>query len=288
MLKNKLLNSLMLVALAVPSVAMAEDEEFTKHKEGVHVIPASEHTFTSNVGLTSDYVFNGISQSFRTPALQGGFDYAHSSGLYLGTWASNISGNQYTNASMEWDVYGGYNGKVSDDLGYNVGLMEVVYPGGKAYNITPNNSKKWDTTEAIVGATWKRLNVKYTYTLTDWYGINSNGFTPTMWADGSSTADSAGNLDSKGSGYIEANYTYEVAEGLSVTGHAGHQKIKNFSKLSYTDYKLGVNKTYAGYNFGLAYTNTNATDNTLYHVIANGDNKNLRGGILAVSLSRTF
>ncbi len=288
MLKSKLLNSLMLVALAVPSVAMAEDEEFTKHKEGVHVIPASEHTFTSNVGLTSDYVFNGISQSFRTPALQGGFDYAHSSGLYLGTWASNISGNQYTNASMEWDVYGGYNGKVSDDLGYNVGLMEVVYPGGKAYNITPNNSKKWDTTEAIMGATWKGLNVKYTYTLTDWYGINSNGFTPTMWADGSSTADSTGNLDSKGSGYIEANYTFEVSEGLSVTGHAGHQKIKNFSKLNYTDYKFGVNKTYAGFNFGLAYTNTNATDNSLYHVIANGDNKNLRGGILAVSLSRTF
>jgi Bacterial protein of unknown function (Gcw_chp) len=288
MLKSKLLNSLMLVALAVPSVAMAEDEEFTKHKEGVHVIPASEHTFTSNVGLTSDYVFNGISQSFRTPALQGGFDYAHSSGLYLGTWASNISGNQYTNASMEWDVYGGYNGKVSDDLGYNVGLMEVVYPGGKAYNITPNNSKKWDTTEAIVGATWKGLNVKYTYTLTDWYGINSNGFTPTMWADGSSTADSTGNLDSKGSGYIEANYTFEVSEGLSVTGHAGHQKIKNFSKLNYTDYKFGVNKTYAGFNFGLAYTSTNATDNSLYHVIANGDNKNLRGGILAVSLSRTF
>jgi len=288
MLKSKLLNSLMLVALAVPSAAMAEDEEFTKHKEGVHVIPASEHTFTSNVGLTSDYVFNGISQNYRTPALQGGFDYAHSSGLYLGTWASNISGNQYTNASMEWDVYGGYNGKVSDDLGYNVGLMEVVYPGGKAYNITPNNSKKWDTTEAIVGATWKGLNVKYTYTLTDWYGINSNGFTPTMWADGSSTADSTGNLDSKGSGYIEANYTFEVSEGLSVTGHAGHQKIKNFSKLNYTDYKFGVNKTYAGFNFGLAYTNTNATDNSLYHVIANGDNKNLRGGILAVSLNRTF
>jgi hypothetical protein len=189
---------------------------------------------------------------------------------------------------MEWDVYGGYNGKVNDDLGYNIGLMQVFYPGGKAYNVTPSNSKKWDTTEAIVGATWKGLNVKYTYTLTDWYGINSNGFTPTMWADGSSTADSTGNLDSKGSGYIEANYTFEVSEGLSVTGHAGHQKIKNFSKLNYTDYKFGVNKTYAGFNFGLAYTSTNATDNSLYHVIANGDNKNLRGGILAVSLSRTF
>jgi uncharacterized protein (TIGR02001 family) len=277
MFKSKLLNILILTALAIPGVAMAADAE-----------PTPEHTVACNVGYTSDYVFNGISQNFRNPAVQGGFDYVHVSGLYAGIWSSVISGNQYTNASMESDVYAGYNGKVNDDLGYNIGLMEVFYPGGKAYNTTPNTYKKWDTTEAIVGATWKGLNVKYTFTLTDWYGINSSGFTPTMWADGSSTADSAGNLDSKGSGYIEANYTYDVSEGLSVTGHAGHQKINNFSKLSYTDYKLGVNKTYAGFNFGLAYTNTNATDNSLYHVIANGDNKNLRGGIVAVSVSRSF
>lgn len=293
--KSKLLNSLLLVALAVPGVVLAEDDESTSHKEGKHVIPASEHTFTSNVGFTSDYVFNGISQNFRTPALQGGFDYAHSSGLYLGTWASNISGNQYTNASMEWDVYGGYNGKVSDDLGYNIGLMSVFYPGGKTN--PAGLTKKWDTSELLLGGTWKGLNIKYTYTLTDWYGIsstNGGGFEPVMIINNVATAtcasdnNCAGNSSSKGSGYLEGNYTYELAEGLTITGHVGHQKVKNFGKLGYTDYKLGVNKTYAGFNFGLAYTNTNATDNSLYHVIANGDNKKLSGGIFALSVSRSF
>ncbi len=277
-MKRNLLNTLILAALALPGVAMAAD-----------AAPTPEYTVTSNVGYTSDYVFNGISQNFRTPALQGGFDYVHASGLYLGVWSSNISGNQYTNASMETDVYGGYNGKVTDDLGYNIGLMEVFYPGGKTNPAGPTN--KWDTSELLLGGTWKGLNVKYTYTLTDWYGISSaasGGFEPTMWVNGASTADGAGNLSSKGSGYIEANYTYEVAEGLTLTGHAGHQKIVNFSKLSYTDYKLAVNKTYAGFNFGAAYTTTNATDNTLYHVIANGDNKKLSGGIFAVSVSRSF
>lgn len=293
--KSELLNSLMLVALAVPGVVMAEDDEFTSHKEGKHIIPASEHTFTANVGITSDYVFYGISQNFRTPALQGGFDYAHSSGLYLGTWASNISGNQYTNASMEWDVYGGYNGKVNDDFGYNIGLMEVFYPGGKTSLAGPAN--KWDTSELLLGGTWKGLNIKYTYTLTDWYGIssaNGGGFEPVMIVNNVATAtcasdnNCAGNLSSKGSGYIEGNYTYEFADSWTITGHVGHQKIKNFSKLSYTDYKLGVNKTYAGFNFGLAYTNTNATDNSLYHVIANGDNKKLSGSLFAISVSRSF
>jgi uncharacterized protein (TIGR02001 family) len=277
-MKRNLLNTLILAALVLPGVAIAAD-----------AAPTTEYTVTSNVGYTSDYVFNGISQNFRTPALQGGFDYVHASGLYVGVWSSNVSGNQYTNASMETDLYGGYNGKVTDDLAYNVGLMSVFYPGGKTNPAGPTN--KWDTSELLLGGTWKGLNVKYTYTLTDWYGISSaasGGFEPTMWANGASTADGAGNLGSKGSGYIEANYTYEVAEGLTLTGHAGHQKIVNFSKLSYTDYKLAVNKTYAGFNFGAAYTTTNATDNTLYHVIANGDNKKLSGGILAVSVSRSF
>lgn len=272
MLKNKLLVAALAASFTIH--ALAED--------------APAHTITGNVGFVSDYVFNGISQNFRTPALQGGFDYAHSSGLYLGTWASNISGNQYTNASMEWDLYGGYNGKVNDDLGYQIGLMEVMYPGGKAYNVTPAGYKKWDTTEVILGGTWKGLNVKYTRTMTNWYGIDANGFTPTMWADGSSTADSAGNLGSKGSGYLEANYTYTFAEDIALALHAGHQKIANFSKLSYTDFKIGISKPVAGFTLGAAFTKTNATDNSLYHVKANGDDKKLSGSILAVSVGRSF
>lgn len=287
-MKRKLLNSLLLAALAVPGAAMAAD-----------AAPVSEHTFTGNVGFTTDYVFNGISQNFRAPALQGGFDYAHSSGLYLGTWASNISGNQYTNASMEWDVYGGYNGKVNDDLGYNIGLMEVFYPGGKTNPAGP--TRKWDTSELLLGGTWKGLNIKYTYTLSDWYGISGaagGGFEPALWAPsdtqatgatGRTTADVAGaNLSSKGSGYFEVNYSYTFGEDLALSLHAGHQKIKNFSLLNYTDYKIGLSKPFGGFTFGLAYTNTNATDNSLYHVIANGDNKKLSGSILALSVSRSF
>jgi len=50
-----------------------------------------EHTLTANVGLYSEYIFRGIAQTGGKPAVQGGFDYAHSSGFYAGTWASNIS-----------------------------------------------------------------------------------------------------------------------------------------------------------------------------------------------------
>jgi uncharacterized protein (TIGR02001 family) len=43
-----------------------------------------EHSLTGNLTLVSDYRFRGISQSYKLPAVQGGIDYAHSSGLYVG------------------------------------------------------------------------------------------------------------------------------------------------------------------------------------------------------------
>jgi uncharacterized protein (TIGR02001 family) len=282
MFKNKLLSIMILSALSVPGLSMAEDAS---------AAPA----VTANVGFTTDYVFNGISQNYRTPALQGGFDYVAANGLYLGTWSSNISGNQYSNASMELDLYGGYNGKVNDDLNYQVGLMDVVYPGGKAYGptSTTDNPKKWDTQEIILGATWKSLNVKLTYTVSDWYGINGSGFAPQMWnADGTlgaTTGDStATDLSSKGSTYIEGNYSFDLGDGLGLALHAGHQTVANFSLLSYTDYRVAVTKLYQGFTYGLTYTNTNGTDNNLYHVKANSDDKVLSGSILAASVSRSF
>lgn len=249
---------------------------------------AASYSITGNVGFTSDYVFNGISQNFRTPALQGGFDFVHTNGLYLGTWASNISGNQYTNASMEWDIYAGYNGKINDDLTYNAGLLSVMYPGGKAYTSTIDTYKKWDTTSAVVGATWKGVNVKYTYAINDWYGISTDGFSP-MMADGvNSTANDPANSSSKGSGYIEMNYSYEIADKLVASAHAGHQKINNFDALSYSDIKVGITREISGFVVGAAYTKTNATDNTLYHVVINGEDKVLSGSILALSVTRSF
>jgi hypothetical protein len=62
--------------LTTPGAAMAADA------------PASPHTLTANVGFTTDYIFRGISQTSTNPAVQGGVDYSHSSGLYAGVWGS--------------------------------------------------------------------------------------------------------------------------------------------------------------------------------------------------------
>ena len=97
--------------------------------------PAPDYTLTANVGLFSEYIFRGISQTAGKPAVQGGFDWGHSSGFYLGTWASNISWLEdfgaYTRSSLEWDFYGGYKGNFpgSDDWTYDLGTIYYYYPG---------------------------------------------------------------------------------------------------------------------------------------------------------------
>ena len=95
--------------------------------------PAPDYTLTANVGLFSEYIFRGISQTAGKPAVQGGFDWAHSSGFYLGTWGSNISWLEdfgaYTRSSLEWDFYGGYKGSINDDWNYDLGTIYYLYPG---------------------------------------------------------------------------------------------------------------------------------------------------------------
>jgi uncharacterized protein (TIGR02001 family) len=45
-------------------------------------------SFSANVGFFSQYSFRGIDQGGKEAAIQGGFDWAHESGFYIGTWAS--------------------------------------------------------------------------------------------------------------------------------------------------------------------------------------------------------
>lgn len=227
-------------------------------------------SLTGNLALTSNYIFRGISQTWDKPAIQGGFDWVHPSGFYLGTWASNVSGNIYNNTSMEWDFYGGYNGSINDDLSYSIGLLEYYYPGGK-YNAAPG--EHYNTLEANAGITFKFLNVKYSRTLTDYYGVNDN---------------TAGNGDSKGSDYLEANVNYEVMEKLMLGLHIGHQKIKNYGDFDYTDYKISLSKEFGGFNFTAAYSDTNA-DSALYtYSNGAGETKDISNGAFFVTVSKTF
>jgi uncharacterized protein (TIGR02001 family) len=93
--------------------------------------PPGAIEISGNVGVVSDYRFRGLSLSDRDPAIQGGIDVSHKSGLFVGTWASSIA--DYGGSNMELDLYGGYASSAAG-LDYSITALGYVYPGGHDVN----------------------------------------------------------------------------------------------------------------------------------------------------------
>jgi uncharacterized protein (TIGR02001 family) len=241
---------------ALPTVAVAQDKAAD-----------SPHTLTGNLSLVSEYRYRGIAQTNKRPAVQGGFDYAHASGVYVGTWMSNVSWLSDLGGvsnSLEWDLYGGYKGTVGD-IGYDVGLLYYYYPGSY-----PTGFNSPNTLEVYAAGSWKMLTLKYSHALTDLFGF----------------------VDSKGAGYLDLTGNFDVGEGFTLVAHVGHQHIpstagRSSSDCSYTDWKLGVTKEYVGLTWGLSYIDTDAKGGA-GQCYRNAFNKDLGKGNVVLSVSKTF
>ena len=95
-------------------------------------------TVTGNAAIVTDYRFRGVSMSGGDFAIQGGVDVAHTSGFYVGTWASSIQGGTAF-GEMELDVYGGWTGEISPGVTVDAGLLYYVYPtGDDPFNTDPD------------------------------------------------------------------------------------------------------------------------------------------------------
>jgi len=201
--------------------------------------PAPASPLTANVTLTTNYKFRGQDQdvlgsngNFKTsavkPAIQGGFDYAHDSGFYLGNWNSSVGwldGN-----SVEMDVYGGYKFK-GGPIDWDVGALGYIYPGATAGNTWEIYGAGTYTSE-VVGA----FTLKYSHTVSDDY-FNYAGHKGGSGLKGTNT------------GYLNLAYAKEVVPKLTLKASVGFtffsSDIKDLGYDNYLDYNVG-----ASYDFG--------------------------------------
>jgi uncharacterized protein (TIGR02001 family) len=84
---------------------------------------------SSTINLTSDYTFNGVSQTGNDPALQASLDYTADSGFYSGTWASNVDFGSAEDTHLEWDVYAGRQFQLIEKVALDVGIAYYTYHG---------------------------------------------------------------------------------------------------------------------------------------------------------------
>lgn len=266
------------LAAALASLAFAASAEA---QTAAPAAPAAtpDYTLSANVGLVSDYRFRGISQTFRNPAVQGGFDFAHKSGFYVGNWNSNVSGNLYQNgASLEMDLYGGYKFDIAKDVQGDVGLLYYYYPGASI----GTTGQHYHNGELYVAGTWKWFTAKYSYGLTDYFGLNSK--TAGVYA----FSPLGANGGSKGSGYLDLSANVDIADKTTLNLHFGRQMVSHYGALSYNDYKIGVSRDMGFATVGLALIGTNADDKYWSLSNAAGDTKRLGATTAVLSLSKTF
>jgi uncharacterized protein (TIGR02001 family) len=206
--------------------------------------PEPDYTLSFNLGVVNDYRFRGIAQTSKKPALQGGLDFALPSGLYAGVFGSNVKWiedfNGATKGSYEIDLYGGYKGSITKDLGFDLGAVAYRYPGnnsGAAGTPGAGTVSNANTTEVYGALTYKMMTFKYSR----------------------STSDFLGFLNSSGSAYFDLSAALDLGSGLTLTPHVGIQKVAKNALFDYTDYALTLSKDMGnGLTLSGAVTSTNA------------------------------
>ena len=187
---------------------------------------------SASVALTTDYVWRGISQTMNDPAIQGQFDIAHDSGLYVGTWASNV---EYGGTeSIEIDAYVGFTNEI--DLGgtgltYDVGFLHYQFPSNSSANI--------DEIYFGVGiAPIENLDLGVYY----YHDIGLENKYANYYVD------------------MSADYGLgAIAWDTTIVTHLGHYDRQAGSS-DYWDWKIGVAKDFGDFNFEVAYMDTDDGD----------------------------
>ncbi len=187
-----------------------------------------QHSTSASVALTTDYVWRGLTQTAYKEAIQGSFDYSHSSGLYAGVWASNVDFNGP--GTIEIDTYAGFGGEIGDTgLGYDVGFLRYIYP-----NTTSNTD--WNEYHASLSYSFLSASVNYS---SDVYNTETTGVYYTLGAE------------------------YTLPQDFTVSANIGFNHYKNpvaatgNTQKNGTDYNIGVSKDLAGFNFDVRYYGTN-------------------------------
>lgn len=224
-----------------------------------------EPDVSGNVTLVSDYLFRGLSQTDRRPALQVGVAYGAAEGFHAGAWGSNVSwlSDASTTArpvsnSLELDGHAGWRTTFASGVNLDAGLHGYDYPGSYPDGFTSPN-----TLEAYVSVGYAGLSLTYSHALTNLFGFD----------------------DSRNSRYLDVSWSRVISPGWTLSAHAGHQVVEHASRADYSDWNLMLARDFAGgYAVALGYYDTNA-DRAVYN---NARNHYLGRATAVLSLGKSF
>ncbi len=203
---------------------------------------ANAGELSGDVGLVSDYVFRGVSQSNQNPAAQAGLSYSFDNGFYFGTWASQVDFN--TRADAEVDFFVGYGFDISENVVADVQALRYVYPGEGSLNYN----------ELVFNLSIREnLSVTLAYT-DDIYNFDVDGY------------------------YVGVGYDFALPGELTLTPTLGYSGFSSgvffdddgnsLGSQSYLDWSLGLSRDFGPVSASLTYTDTSSDGTALWRELA--------------------
>ncbi|MGB0085039.1 MAG: TorF family putative porin [Rhodomicrobiaceae bacterium] len=202
--------------------------------------PERELKFSANGGLTSDYVFRGISQSDENASVSAGVEASYGM-FYAGFWGASVD-DFVSDGNLELDLYGGIR-KSWNGIDLDVGVIYYSYPN----NHLDLNPEYVEIKASASGKIWSDLTAKGTvYWSPDYAGESGSTWT------------------------FEGTLTKPLPIwDLSLSGSLGYVTSAddnfNFSSVygddNYTYWNIGLSKTFREhFTVDLRYWGTNVDD----------------------------
>lgn len=224
---TRLTRAMAVSAIALSGAAFAAQPALAEEESGG--VLGGE--FSANVGFFSDYIYRGFTQTNNEAAIQGGIDWAHGSGFYVGSWGSNVDFNDGDQASVEVDIYAGFSNTIDSidpALSYDVGALFYWYPGAADsldydfWELYGSLSYDFDIIAPYVGIAWSP----------DFFGSVGDAYYYQFGADVPLPAD------------------------FSLSGSYNLQRFEQSNQTDYEDWYVGLGYTLVGLDLSVAYTDT--------------------------------
>jgi len=198
--------------LAAPQAATAQQ-----------TIDAVGLTVTTTPAVTTDYVFRGISQTRGRAAGQLTLDVEHSSGLYIGTFVSNVA---YPGTDIRQEVDGNFGYRFAiGDLKLDIGATYFGYPG-----YTRGAGFDWSWWEVTLRGSYEIAPVKF---------VGQVAYSPNF------------NFESGNALYVEGGFDWTLDFGFTASFRAGYQWIQ-YNTSSPSSHGIFGTPDYAVFSFGVS------------------------------------
>ena len=170
---------------------------------------------TGNLGVTTNYVFRGQTQTDDGAAIQGGVDYTDATGFYAGAWASNVD---FVGAGdgFEVDLYAGISLGISDAVNLDIGYILYEY----------TDSANTDASELFIGVSLGDMSLTY--------------------YDGETDPGSEYE-------YIDFKYKMDIAANLKLDLHFGRLEPSGAGQ-NINDISAGISRNFSGFDVSLVAT----------------------------------